>query len=265
MVDSSLDFETFDEEAAALLSASITDEQLQSLAGTRDLANVRFLQMAVDSEFVPLSCIGERLPQLEQLKLNGSSLPSLRYLGTSMTRLRVLWLCRCGLHELDNLSALPELQELYLAFNDIQQLSPLTESEQLQVLDLEANRVADIEQVEFLQFVPTLQELTLRGNPVVDGTPDFRQRAVEMLPHLELLDDEPTDGTVADDAALDGMLRFDAAAELAGLEGELGVAHPAPPTPGSPAAAAAARNSGARRRRRRRAAVAVARVVGGGG
>ena len=60
---------------AALLSASITDEQLQSLAGTRELESVRFLQMAVDSEFVPLNCLGERLPALEQLKLNGSSIP----------------------------------------------------------------------------------------------------------------------------------------------------------------------------------------------
>ena len=124
---------------AALLSASITDEQLSVLAGTREFESVKFLQCAVDSEFVPLSCLGERLPALEQLKLNGSSLPSLRYLGTSMTQLRVLWLCRCGLQELDNLGALPQLQELYLAFNDISQLSPLTEADELQVLDLEAN------------------------------------------------------------------------------------------------------------------------------
>lgn len=99
-----------EEDEAALLSASITDEQLHSLAGTRELETVRFLQMAVDSEFVPLSCLGERLPVLEQLKLNGSCLSSLRYLGTSMTQLRVLWLCRCGLKELDNLGALPQLQ-----------------------------------------------------------------------------------------------------------------------------------------------------------
>ena len=144
-MESSWDFDQaggFSEEhevEAALLSASITDDQLMSLTGTRELETCRFLQMAVDSEFVPLSCLGERLPALEQLKLNGSSLPSLRYLGTSMTQLRVLWLCRCGLQELDNLGALPQLQELYLAFNDISQLSPLTEADELQVLDLEAN------------------------------------------------------------------------------------------------------------------------------
>ena len=109
-IASGLPFQGEEEEEAALLSASITDEQLQSLAGTKDLEGVRFLQMAVDSEFVPLSSLGERLPALEQLKLNGSSLASLRYLGTSLHRVRVLWLCRCGLQELDNLGALPELQ-----------------------------------------------------------------------------------------------------------------------------------------------------------
>ena len=125
---SSFDFaETMEghEVEAALLSASITDEQLQSLAGTRELESVTFLQMAVDSEFVPLSCLGERLPALEQLKLNGSSLPSLRYLGTTMTRLRVLWLCRCGLKELDNLGALPELQVSARGAFSLESASPM--------------------------------------------------------------------------------------------------------------------------------------------
>jgi hypothetical protein len=44
---------------------------------------------------------------------------------------------RCGLRELDGLAALPVLQELYLAFNNISQLSPLTTLEELQARDLE--------------------------------------------------------------------------------------------------------------------------------
>ena len=105
-----LSFESAEEEEQALLSAAVSDEQLAVLTGTRDLASIRFLQMAVDSEFVPLSCLGERLPALEHLKLNGSRLTSLRHLGTTLTNLQVLWLCRCGLSELDNLGALPQLQ-----------------------------------------------------------------------------------------------------------------------------------------------------------
>ena len=41
------------EEEAALLSASITDEQLQVLAGSTDLESVKFLQMTVDSVRAP--------------------------------------------------------------------------------------------------------------------------------------------------------------------------------------------------------------------
>ena len=146
-----------EEEEAALISASITDDQLRALTGSHQLDTVDFLQMAVDSSCVPLDTLGERLPRLEQLKLNGSSLPSIRELGTSLSHLRVLWLCRCGLAELDGMSALPELQELYLAFNDIEKLDSLAPLDQLQVLDLEANVVSDMNQVEWLQFLPAMQ------------------------------------------------------------------------------------------------------------
>ena len=216
-----------DEEERALISASITDEQLHALTGTRDLAGVRFLQMAVDSEFVPLGSLGERLPQLEQLKLNGSSLPSLRLIGSSLTRVRVLWLCRCGLRELDNLWAVPELQELYLAFNDIEQLSPIHEAEQLQVLDLEANLVADMAQVEFLQFASALQELTLRGNPVCERQ-GFREEVIVLLAQVQMLDDEPTvagdEGAAPfddDDDADAGALADNSLAEEAALASSL--------------------------------------------
>ena len=37
----------------------------------------------------------------------------------------MLWLCRCGLSQLENLAALPALQELYLAFNDLASLARL--------------------------------------------------------------------------------------------------------------------------------------------
>ena len=42
------------EEEEALISASVTDEQLATLAGTTELASVTFLKLAVDSTHVPL-------------------------------------------------------------------------------------------------------------------------------------------------------------------------------------------------------------------
>lgn len=43
---------------------------------------------------VPLGTLGERMPKLQQLKLSGSALPSIRELGTSLRNLQILWLCR---------------------------------------------------------------------------------------------------------------------------------------------------------------------------
>mmetsp|Transcript_25243 Transcript_25243/g.76595 ORF Transcript_25243/g.76595 Transcript_25243/m.76595 type:complete len:531 (+) Transcript_25243:57-1649(+) len=178
------------EEEEALVSASITDEQLAVLSGSSELGEATFLQMTVDAAQVPLGTLGERMPNLQQLKLSGSSLPSIRELGTSLRNLQILWLCRCGLSELDGLAALPVLQEIYLAFNNISQLSPLTTLEELQVLDLEANAVNEMESVEWLQMLPSLQELTLRGNPICDQGSALRSRVLKLLPNLATLDDE---------------------------------------------------------------------------
>ena len=54
-------------------------------------------------------------------------------LGTSLRHLRVLRAARCGLTELDGIGALPLLEELYLAFNDIWDLSSLAMHENIQV------------------------------------------------------------------------------------------------------------------------------------
>ena len=64
--------------------------------------------------------------------------------------------------------------------------------------------VSDMEQVEFLQFVPSLQELTLRGNPVCDASDTFREGVFALLTSLELLDDEPKEG-FGEFASLSGL------------------------------------------------------------
>ena len=227
------------EEEEALISASVTDEQLATLAGTTELASVTFLQLAVDSTHVPLGTIGERLPALEQLKLSGSNMPCIRELGTSLGALRVLWLSRCGLADLDGLGALPQLSELYLAFNDVSRLMPLQPLEQLQVLDLEANNVTSMDEVAWLQFLPSLQELTLRANPVADDAAAadgaFAPAVFALLPSLATLDDETRDEAAASAAAPGGA---DAAAAVGWTAADdecpspaAAAAAAAPPTP----------------------------------
>ncbi|KAJ3376564.1 hypothetical protein HDU80_003961 [Chytriomyces hyalinus] len=75
-------------------------------------------------------------------------------------------MARCSLTELDGIASLESLKELYLANNDLCDISSIGMLELLQVLDLEGNLIQDIEQVEELALCASLVELTLEGNPV---------------------------------------------------------------------------------------------------
>ena len=92
-------------------------------------------------------------------------------------------MARCCLNDLDGITSLQSLEELYVAYNEICDLSALSMLEHLRLLDLEryprcrsrsrpspflssSNLVDDIRQVEFLALCPSLTSLTLEGNPV---------------------------------------------------------------------------------------------------
>lgn len=121
----------------------LPEERLRRLASCDNLAEVRELQMTVDTSEQTLGDLGLRLPRLEQLRLSNSNVQTLRDLGTAMGSLRVLWLAQSCLQELEGVGAFGSLTELYVAFNSISDLSPLMNTERLQVLDLEANAIKD--------------------------------------------------------------------------------------------------------------------------
>ena len=170
----------------------LPDDTLRRLAGKSELKDIRFLQMTVDTSEQTLGDLGVRLPNIEQLRLSNSNITTLRDLGTALGKLRVMWLARSGLQELEGIGAFGMLAELYVAFNGISDISPLTDMEQLQVLDLEANAIADPAQVQYLCDCTELHALTLEGNPIAEGN-DYRQQVLSALPQLELLDDEPAE------------------------------------------------------------------------
>lgn len=149
----------------------------------------------MDSATQSLELLGEHLPKLRQLKLTDpSSVLSLRDLGSGLKHLEVLWMSRCGLQDLGGASALlPSLRELYLSFNDVVDATPLSGCEQLEVLDLEGNAIVDEEDIRALGSCSHLRELNLAGNPVYRTSCKpgalTRERVIELLPNLEVLDD----------------------------------------------------------------------------
>lgn len=55
-------------------------------------------------------------------------------------------------------------EELYIAYNNISDLSQLTWLDDLEVLDLEGNNIEDINQLQFLRLCCKLSHLTVEGN-----------------------------------------------------------------------------------------------------
>ena len=60
-----------------------------------------------------------------------------RDLGSCLNNVRVLWLARSGVEDVDGISSMTGLKELYLAYNEIADISPISMVERLQILDLE--------------------------------------------------------------------------------------------------------------------------------
>eukprot|EP00743_Colponemidia_sp_Colp-15_P009386 GILK01010261.1.p1 GENE.GILK01010261.1~~GILK01010261.1.p1 ORF type:complete len:426 (+),score=67.37 GILK01010261.1:46-1278(+) len=197
--ESDLDFTFSDEDGEeldeeALIEADFEDplseDALRELTCADNLENVSFFDIKINAAEHSLHLIGERLPNLRELKLNGSNIPSMRDLGSSYPSLSVLWMSRCNLADLNGVTSLSKVQELYLSFNMIADLSPLMGLETLQILDLDSNLVADWESIEYLSSCSSLHTLTLESNPI-QRSDMYRRRVVEMLSSLQCLDDQP--------------------------------------------------------------------------
>jgi hypothetical protein len=92
---------------------------------------------------------------------------------------------------LDGLKALPELNELSLARNQLSSLEGLAKfCPQLEILDVAENRLSSVKRlVSALTPLEELVELRLENNPLVEGNPtNYRQRICGGLPSLQFLD-----------------------------------------------------------------------------
>jgi|TARA_B110000208_G_scaffold147480_2_gene177950 Leucine-rich repeat (LRR) protein len=171
-------------------TGALTERTLMRVTGSDDLSVVTYAEMKVDTLERSVSMLGELLPALREVRLSDSSVMTLRDLGTTLRNLRVLWLCRSSVRDLEGASALPQLEELYLSFNDVSDLTPLALHEHLRLLDLDSNQIDDVAQIEQLGTCERLTSLNLESNPV-SSVPRFRRLVCHLVPTLEQLDDMP--------------------------------------------------------------------------
>lgn len=163
-----------------------SDENMMKLTGMKDFAQVTRLEIEVNTTEQPLSVLGSKLPSLLELKLDNSVLESFRDLGTNLKMLKILWLSCSGVKDLEGMGALISLEKLYIASNEITDITPLALHENLRVVDLQSNLIRDVKQVQNLRNCPSLTSLNLISNPMTMG-PSFRRMVIHYVPQLASL------------------------------------------------------------------------------
>jgi len=165
-------------------------EDILKYDGAKTFSELRSFEAKADTRELSLSFLSDFFPNLVKLRLNNSVIASVRDISSTFVRLRFLSLANCGLHSLDGISTLSaQLEELYLAFNRIADLTELIGLSNLRILDLEENEIQKLEDCEILQCCSSLKALTLSGNPGTN-VPDYRDRIHQLLPSLVYLDEK---------------------------------------------------------------------------
>lgn len=170
------------------LEDQLTADELRNICQTDDLESVTEIELSINSESVTLSNLYLRLPNLVELKFETPSyIPSLRKLGT-LENLKILWASAVGLENIEGTSGFPNLTELYISYNQISDLSPLTFLPNLEVLDLESNHIESGLDLRYLSFCDNLRRVSFSGCPI-SKLPDYRKIVLKRLPVDSYLDD----------------------------------------------------------------------------
>ena len=158
-----------------------------------ELATLPKIELRVDTSSHNLQVTGEILASLEYLKLNDSIIRTFRDIGTSFKNVRVLHIARCELKEVQGIQAFEQLEELFISFNEIDDLFDISFLEHLSVLDFEGNNVQAIEQLMYLKRLRNLTSVNFKHNPVSTGQHAalYYEKVVDNVPGIEILDDEP--------------------------------------------------------------------------
>ncbi|XP_037047719.1 leucine-rich repeat-containing protein 9 [Bradysia coprophila] len=165
------------------------DELLRKVSGSQDLHRLTEVNLKLSSTMVCIQRLEVFLPNLVSLNLDGSSLNSLRDLGTGLV-IKYLNVSRCGLTSLDGTNGLASLIHLVAESNAIREVSPIFNLNDLRKLNLRGNLIDNFGTVSFLSMCPELIEVDLISNPVCYLN-NYRNEVKSFVPNLVLLDGTP--------------------------------------------------------------------------
>ncbi|CBY38788.1 unnamed protein product [Oikopleura dioica] len=172
----------------------LTRQKLQQITEENDLEKVEKIAFPLDTDNNSISDLSSFLPNLVELKLEAPSfLPNLRKLG-SCKNLKILWAQAVGMETLEGTSGLPSLTELFVSYNQIQELGPLAFCSNLEVLDMEGNYVETALELKFLSLCPNLRHVNLSASPL-SKLADYRKLLTNRLPKSCTIEDDSQNDT----------------------------------------------------------------------
>ncbi|XP_057662239.1 leucine-rich repeat-containing protein 56 [Diorhabda carinulata] len=200
---------SLDNPAQVSLEANLRDLLVQ-VTNTEDLGTITQLKLRIISRETTLQYLNLYTPALRELTLDGSCVSSLRDLGYGLRNLKILKVNRCGLTCIDGVFGFEQLQELYVADNEITTLAPCAFLNSIKVLDVRRNMIS-LDDISFIKFCDNIEELYVEGNPGILMNHAFREIIQHRLPQLYILDGFTLTSPVIDNRnALDnGSIRID--------------------------------------------------------
>lgn len=96
---------------------------------------------------------------------------SFRSLGTGW-KIRSLTIIGANLTDFGGISGFAFIEDLFVSYNRISDVSHLSYHQTLRSLDLEGNIIADMDQVDYLETVENLEYVNIDHNPIIGKMED---------------------------------------------------------------------------------------------
>ena len=135
----------------------------------------------------------EKLTLLRTLFLQENIIEKIENLEAQV-ELDTLNLSKNFIKKIENLSHMKKLTSLNMAHNGLitaADLEHVNQLDSLQTIDLQHNKITDVDLLDILSSLPDLRVLYLIGNPVIKNIKHYRKTIIAKCKNLKYLDDRP--------------------------------------------------------------------------
>ena len=152
--------------------------------GITEIQNLKKLTIRINGSYGLLNQFGQRLINLQFLKLNDSFIQSIDDLGSNFKNLKILQINNCKLKDLSGIICFEQLEIFEAKNNEISDLIELEMSTSIVKLNLENNLIENEQNIYFLSSMDNLVYINLLGNPIKN----YENKLKELLPNLKEID-----------------------------------------------------------------------------